>query len=654
MVQQFENRSEAGKLLAEKLFHLSHFDPIIMALPRGGVPIAYEVSQKLKTQMDVVLVKKIHAPGSPEFAIGAVAEDEKPMLQEDYIKRENLDREKIENIIKKRIAENKKRQRLYREKMSALSLVGRTVIIVDDGLATGSSMLAAVRWIKSQKAKRVIVAVPISSTYGANILKIYADDFISLITADNMMAVGMWYNDFNQISDEEVLQYLELRPLEKEKANDDQGTRKTIVEEAVLYAKPFLQTKDLKMKMIADMAKNKIVMLGESTHGTQEYYQMRREISEILIKDHGFSFIAVEGDWPSCHRLCDYLYSRNGDEAKKMVHNSFHRWPTWMWSNTEIPPLIEWMKTNHMGGFYGLDVYSLFESLEEIKKYLNKIDPDLAEEIEQNYQCFDSFKANEMKYAESLLKLPAGCKDEVVTNLRELLRIKLRNTKLNRRELFDLKQNAKVIRDAENYYRTMLSGGAESWNVRDTHMMDTLENLLHLHGEDSKAIVWAHNTHVGDYHATDMLSEGYVNLGGLAREKFGPDNVYLLGFGTHHGTVKAGKAWGRDGEDMELPDARATSYEDHFHKVCGALNCSQFFLPLNKLHRGSALFKRFGHRAVGVVYDPIREGHGQNYVPTKLAERYDGFIFIDETHALQSLDSTFVYGDVPETWPAGI
>jgi erythromycin esterase-like protein len=198
----------------------------------------------------------------------------------------------------------------------------------------------------------------------------------------------------------------------------------------------------------------------------------------------------------------------------------------------------------------------------------------------------------------------------------------------------------------------MIEGGPASWNIRDSHMMETLENLINLYGDDSKVIVWAHNTHIGDYHATEMLANGNINLGGLAREKFGINNVYLLGFSSYQGEVTAGSAWGGEEKKMNLPKATLGSYEDYFHKASLNMKASQFLTTFEKLDKYSTLNRKLGHRAVGVVYDPYHEAHG-NYVLTELARRYDGLIFIDRTTALKSLSSTFSVEEFPETWPSG-
>lgn len=653
---KFKNRDHAGALLAKKLQKLMPFYPVILALPRGGIPVAQAIAEKLNAPLDVCFVKKIHAPGSEEFAIGAVAEDENPLLNEEYIKKHRLNRDAIADIISKRIGEIRKRAHLYRDKVAKIPLEGKVVALVDDGLATGASMKAAINWVRSQNVKKIIVAVPIASLEGAEDIQKECDEFVSLITSESMWAVGLWYEDFTQVSDAVVLARLQHRAAKAIRRPEEESKHRvevtsSVEEEIQRLAHPFKSSRDLD-EAIAEMAKHRIVMLGESTHGTKEFYQWRREISQILIRDHGFSFVAVEGDWPDCSQLTQLIQSE-GESVRGAVKKSFHRWPTWMWSNEEIPPLIEWMTREKKGAFYGLDVYSLFESLDFIRDCAEDFEPEIARQLKDAYECFEQFGCNEIKYAESLLKIPVGCRPEILRTLREVLRIRVDDSPLSREKLFDLQQNARVVHNAEEYYRTMLQGGADSWNIRDRHMLETLERLLHFHGPNSRAIVWAHNTHIGDYHATDMLEDGYINLGGIARETFGVENVFLLGFGTYRGQVTAGGAWGSEVETMLLPQAQEGSWEDKCHKVSQAIRSDKYFLNFRNLDKTSPLHRKLGHRAVGVVYNPTLEKYGSNYVPTKLAQRYDGFIYIDVTEALRPIPSTWIVGEFPETYPSG-
>ena len=393
----------------------------------------------------------------------------------------------------------------------------------------------------------------------------------------------------------------------------------------------------------------RVVMLGEASHGTYEYYQIRRVISQRLIQDHGFKFIAVEGDWPDAYRLHRYIQKGEGESARRtLMHN--HRWPTWMWANEEIVRLAEWMR-GHKAGFYGLDVYSLFESIDEVTHYLRIHAPKLAEEVERQYACFDPYEKDEIAYAKSLIQYPGGCKNAVLYTLKKVLELQLEKTNGNGEELFSSQQNAYIIANAEDYYRSMLMGDEQSWNIRDGHMMETLNRLLERGGESAKAIVWAHNTHIGDYRATSMREAGYINIGGLARESYGEDNVALIGFGSDHGEVLAGSAWGAPEEVMPLPPAIPESYEYYFHKVAEKRRLNQFYLMFKEKTQTPFALTR-GHRAVGVVYNPHHERLG-NYVQTELSKRYDAFIYIDKTHALKSLHAIPVRGEFPETWPTG-
>lgn len=424
--------------------------------------------------------------------------------------------------------------------------------------------------------------------------------------------------------------------------------REMVIKELSHMAQPINSEKSF-TPLLHKLSQKRVVMLGEATHGTEEFYELRKVLSKHLIEDYGFNFIAVEGDWPDCYRLNQYAQLR-ADGSARSIMQEFKRWPTWMWANEQTANMVEWLRGRGVG-FYGLDVYSPYESLELVKAYAKKLDPELENEILTRYSCFDFCERNEIEYSKTLIKWPEGCEKDIVKNLREILRIRLEETKLHDHELFEIQQNAKIIRNAEKYYRSMMLGGPESWNIRDEHMIDTLDSLLHYHGEGSKAIVWAHNTHIGDYHATDMATGGYVNIGGLARERYGIENVALVGFGTYGGEVLAGRAWHAPGEAMKLPTAKRDSYEDYFHQVAINLHASQLYVLMNA---ESWLSQPKGHRAVGVVYQTIFENQGRNYVPTDLAHRYDAFVFADKTTALKAIPTTDNKKFLPETWPVGV
>jgi len=399
------------------------------------------------------------------------------------------------------------------------------------------------------------------------------------------------------------------------------------------------------------------VLLGEASHGTHEYYAWRAEISKQLIEEQGFSFIAVEGDWPDCYRVNRFVkgYPDSGDEAQEVLH-AFRRWPTWMWANEEIADLATWMRHHNEGlpegkkvGFYGLDVYSLWDSLYGILGFLGKNDPSALPAARRAFQCFEPYGEDAQDYARATRWVDTSCEDEVVTLMGEL-RGATRKYPGDGEAGFDAEQNALVVKNAERYYRTMVRGGPESWNVRDGHMMETLDRLMQYHGPGARGIVWEHNTHVGDARFTDMAGDGMVNVGQLARERFGEEGVFLVGFGSYRGGVIAGREWDEPMRRMKVPPGRPGSWEDVLHRAGEADR-----LMLLEAARGSEAFmEERGHRAIGVVYRPEFEAYG-NYVPTVLPRRYDAFLYLDRTEALRPLRIPQVEeNEVPETYPSGV
>jgi len=418
-----------------------------------------------------------------------------------------------------------------------------------------------------------------------------------------------------------------------------------------------LQTKvafDALMDQIGD---SKIVMMGEDTHGTHEYYTWRAMLSQRLITEKGFNFIAVEGDWPDCYRLNRYIknYQHAGASAYDTVH-SFNRWPTWMWANWEMVALAEWLYDHNLSlprslktGFYGLDVYSLQESLEAIVEYLRKTDKQALGVAEKAYQCFQPYQRDEgTSYAYSSLMVPAKCASEVTDLLVELRR-KSPHYNSDLENVFNTEQNALVAFNAEKYYRTMLGGGSKSWNIRDSHMMETLDRLLNFHGKNAKAIVWAHNTHIGDARATDMRLEGLHNLGEYARKAYGNENVFLIGFGSYEGNVLASVRWGENPQQMKMPPARENSWE----YMLAQSDIQNGYLLLRDFKNSGLFNDQIDHRAIGVVYLPQQEKSG-NYVPSIMPSRYDAFVFFKLTKALQAIHIPPAGHQMPETYPFGV
>jgi len=388
--------------------------------------------------------------------------------------------------------------------------------------------------------------------------------------------------------------------------------------------------------LIEKLAPARIVMLGEASHGTSEFYLWRAAISRRLIEEQDFDFIAVEGDWPDCYRVNRYVkaYPQSGERADSVLRG-FDRWPTWMWANWEMVAFAEWLRRHNTGrgqrvGFYGLDVYSLWESLDAIIGHVRRNDPQSLALAEQVFKCFQPYGRDEQRYAWQTARTHRDCSDAVIGLLLRLAHRRPR-FETDPEGDFDTEQNAHVMVNAERYYRTMVIGGPGSWNLRDTHMMETLNRLLQHHGPDSKGIVWAHNTHIGDARATDMQGEGMHNIGQLAREEWGPERVRLVGFGCHRGSVIAGGAWGAERQEMPLPEAQEASWEDAMHRALGG----DGLLLLDEAEPREDFLQSRGHRAIGVVYNPDYERF--QYVPTELARRYDAFLHLEKTRPLHPL-----------------
>jgi len=420
---------------------------------------------------------------------------------------------------------------------------------------------------------------------------------------------------------------------------------------------PLRASEDLDVLM-DQIGNSRFVLLGEASHGTSEYYSWRAQISRRLIKERAFCFIAVEGDWPDCYRVNRFVkgFPDAGDRVRDVLH-AFTRWPTWMWANHEIIELAEWLRRHNdqqprerKVGFFGLDVYSLWESLYAILGYLQRAHPAALPAAWQALRCFEPYGEDIQEYARATRFVPNSCEDEVVALLRKL-RENATSFPGDRQEShFAAEQNALVLQNAEAYYRAMIGGGPESWNIRDHHMTETLERLMKHHGENAKGIVWEHNTHIGDARFTDMADQGQFNVGQLVREAHGRDAV-LVGFGSYEGSVIAGNEWEAPMERMRVPAARKGSWEDVLHRA-GAGDKLLLFTGADPTDE---MLQPRGHRAIGVVYHPEYEQFG-NYVPTVLPRRYDAFLFLDKTHALHPLHEVTPHqeGEVPETYPSGV
>jgi erythromycin esterase len=407
--------------------------------------------------------------------------------------------------------------------------------------------------------------------------------------------------------------------------------------------------------LINGLRDKKIVMLGESSHGTEEYYRWRQLVSQELISKHGFRYIAVEGEWPDCQKINRFISNKDASDGHRLLA-SFDRWPTWMLANFEFLSFMEWAKAwnekaTSKVSFFGLDIYSFYESIDRVIEILKLIDPELAIFAQEKYACLDDYRHDERSYVKSLFHSPLGCKREALDVLDAILK---KNSQFHQEESlwFDLLQNATIVASAENYYRSMVFDEEDSWNVREEHMISTLGMLLDHFGADAKIIVWAHNTHVGDYRATDMVASKHFSIGGLAREIYGAENVGLVGLGSFEGSVIASYMWNGPVVAYDVPEARPGSIDHTCHHVVSNVGHENFYINIDPRDHDSVLNTIVGHRAIGVVYDPDLEHRG-NFVPTAIGSRYDSFIYFDRTNALTPFETHIDRRKFPETYPFG-
>lgn len=400
----------------------------------------------------------------------------------------------------------------------------------------------------------------------------------------------------------------------------------------------------------------RIVLLGEASHGTHEFYAARARITRRLIERHGFNMVGVEGDWPDIARFDDYV--RHG-AARPRSGDAPVRFPTWMWRNEDVRSFADWLRHHNASlpdaervAMHGLDIYSLGESIDAVIAYLDDHDADAAAEARRRYGCLTPWQDAPQHYGRAVTQGSlAPCEDAVVAQLRELLaaRMALANEPGDGEAYFDAEQNARVVRAAERYYRAMFRGGPESWNLRDRHMFDTLQALM-AHRGDARAVIWAHNSHIGNAAATAMGWQGEFNIGELVRKAYG-ERCFLLGFGTDRGTVAAASDWGAAMQVMQVRPARDDSWEAAFRRT-GVARGLVDWRTKRKPDLLAALSQSLLERAIGVIYRPQSE-LASHYFEAVLADQFDAYVWFEETRAVTPIGPERPHG-APETWPFGL
>jgi erythromycin esterase-like protein len=432
-----------------------------------------------------------------------------------------------------------------------------------------------------------------------------------------------------------------------------------------MHAAPLEGTADVPDGLVRLLSDADFVLLGEASHGTHEFYRYRAELTKRLIQDSNFSAIAVEADFPDAYRVNRYVRGSGKDNSAEESLEDFQRYPLWMWRNADVLDLIGWLRAyndalsaDRRVGFYGIDLYSLHSSMAAVLDYLDKTDKEAATRARYRYSCFEAFGEDPQHYGYAAsFGLNRSCEDDAVRQLIELRQRAAdymnRDGFVARDEFFFAEQNARLVKNAEEYYREMFRGRVSSWNLRDRHMTETLIALaahLGTQGRPQKIVVWAHNSHLGDARATEMGQRGEWNVGQLMRQKF-PDMVFSVGFTTYTGTVTATSNWDEPAQLKHVRPGLEGSYEGLLHRT----RLEQFFLDLRNDNVRAALSEARLERAIGVIYRPETE-RASHYFYANLPEQFDAVIHFDETRAVEPFDNvaSSTHEDVPKTFPAGV
>ncbi|QBJ94838.1 hypothetical protein ERC79_01795 [Rhodococcus sp. ABRD24] len=666
----FQNRREAGQVLGELLSaYRDKDDVVVLGLARGGVPVAWEVAAALGVPLDTFIVRKLGVPGREEFAMGALASGGSIVLNDDILRELDISPEELQNVVEREARELERRESAYRGGREPIDVTGKTTIVVDDGLATGASMFAVIDALQQQDPAQIVVAVPAAPESTCRELQTMVDDVVCATMPFPFRAVGESFWDFRQVTDDEVRTLLRTSPAGHSatttRAQQFVHTTETVSRASRNTAAGIPHRDDLR-DLVGDA---RIVLIGESSHGTHEFYAARAEITRTLVEEMGFTAVAAEADWPDAYRVNRYVQHQGTDTSAEESLRGFERFPAWMWRNTVMLDFVSWLREHNArctaagstAGFYGLDLYSLHRSMHEVIEYLDRVDPQAADRARRRYACFDRVPRTDGQAYGFAAAFGAGesCETEVVDQLMELQRHSIDYIREDgmtvEDEQFYAERNAWSVRNAEEYYRAMFRGHVSSWNLRDLHMADTLDALIaHLdrHGDNSsRVVVWAHNSHVGDAHATEAGAHGELTLGYLVRERH-PERCRLIGLTTHHGTVTAASKWGGIAERKVVRPALSGSVEELFHEVG-----KESFLIRTTDDDAVADALRIARleRAIGVIYLPETERRS-HYFHTRLADQFDAVIHIDDTRALEPLEysSVWVDGERPETYPTAL
>ena len=666
----FRDRREAGRVLAGLLGgYRGREGIIVLGLPRGGIPVAWEVAAALGAPLDAFVVRKLGAPGHEEFAMGALASGGRVVVNDDVLRALRVSPQQLRDVAEREGRELIRREAAYRGGRPPLELAGKTVILVDDGLATGSSMFAAVQALREMEPAEIVIAVPAAPESTCREFAGIVDDVVCASMPTPFLAVGESFWDFRQVGDDEVRELLATPTTGIATARIRIAeTPAEVIGRTSVDAPSGVPPREALEEVVGDA---RIVLIGESSHGTHEFYQARAEITKWLIEEKGFCAVAAEADWPDAYRVNRYVRGLGDDTSADQALSGFERFPAWMWRNTVVRDFVDWLHAHNarrqtanekQTGFYGLDLYSLHRSMREVIGYLENVDPTAAARAKDRYACFDHTSADDGQAYGFAAAFGAGlsCERQAIEQLVDMQRHALEHARrdglIAEDEQFYAQQNAQTVRNAEVYYRAMFGGRVTSWNLRDQHMAQTLQALLahldrHPGKEPARIVVWAHNSHVGDARATEVGSDGQLTLGQLVREHYG-EQSRLIGFTTYTGTVTAASEWGGIAERKVVRPALNGSVEELFHEA----ERPEFLVsPIISRAAAEPLdVVRLG-RAIGVIYLPATERQS-HYYHVRPGEQFDAIIHVDKTRALEPLEVTSVWvaGETPETYPTGL
>jgi erythromycin esterase-like protein len=599
--------------------------------------------------------------------MGAIASGGVVVVNDDVVRGLAISPDAFREVAEREGRELLRRERAYRGDRPMPEVAGRTVVLVDDGLATGASMRAALAALRRLEPARIVVAVPASPQSTCQELSAAVDEMVCATTPSPFFAVGQAYWNFDQTTDDEVRDLLSAARSGSSTVSMHALTDiiATIRSEAVPVVNGVPDADTLR-DLVGDA---QVVLIGEASHGTHEFYAARADMTRWLIEELGFCAVAAEADWPDAYRVNRFVRGRSDDSTAEEALRGFERFPTWMWRNTVVADFVAWLRKYNdrvgraarQAGFYGLDLYGLQRSIAEVIAYLDRIDPAAAMRARERYACLGHFSGDEGQAYGYAAAYGAGatCEQEVVEQLVDLQQHALdyarRDGLIAHDEQFYGEQNARAVKAAEEYYRTMFGGLVSSWNLRERHMVDTLDALAgHLtrqRGTPAKIVVWAHNSHVGDARATERASLGEVTLGQLVRERY-PDDGVLLGFTTYAGTVIAADDWDGVAERKRVRPALPGSIEELFHDV----EFKDFLVRFaGSPQSREALSSPRLQRAIGVIYRPDTERQS-HYLQSRPAEQFDALIHIDETRAVEPLERTAgrEQSEPPMTYPFAV